>query len=388
MRVLYVLHNTIPTDGSTKAILGLISLLREKGVTPIFLVPDTKGIFHSLLEQGYDTYAIPFKLSIYPNSKTTKDLFTFVLKLICRIAINIVALYRIKKLIKRLHPDIVHTNTSVVSLGRIAAKSIGIPHIQHIREYGSKEFSTIYFPSWRFVHRQIRNHNTFNVCITKDIQRHHGLNQCNSVVIYDGVHPKMTSIPASNKQNYVLYAGRIEYGKGLDILLTAYRNYIKEVQHPIPLKIAGGISDQNYHDSIKTYISQNRLSSHVTYLGEVDNIEALMQEAKALIIPSRAEGFGFCMPEAMFNGCLCIGNRVAGTKEQMDNGLEYTGQEIALSFITHEELTTQLIKVHNSNKEYWTDILIRAFNTVNSFYTREGSANAVYDLYKVVKLRQ
>ena len=120
----------------------------------------------------------------------------------------------------------------------------------------------------------------------------------------------------------------------------------------------------------------------------MDNIETLMQKAKALIIPSRAEGFGFCMPEAMFNGCLCIGNRVAGTKEQMDKGLEYTGQEIALSFINHEELTTRLIEVHNSNKEYWTDMLTRAFNTVNSFYTREDSANAVYELYKVIKLLQ
>lgn len=385
MRVLYVLHNTLPTDGSTKAVLGLISLLRERGVTPIFLVPDTKGIFNSLSGQGYETYAIPFKLSIYPNSKTNKDLLAFVPRLICRIAINTVALYRIKKLIRRLHPDIVHTNTSVVSLGRMAARSIGIPHIQHIREYAAKEFYTVYFPSWRFVHRQIRNHNTFNICITQDILRRHGLNPCNSVVIYDGVHPRMASIPASDKQNYFLYAGRIEYGKGLDILLTAYSSYAREVQHPVPLKIAGGIIDQNYHDSIKAYISQNRLSSHITYLGEVDNIEALMREARALIIPSRAEGFGFCMPEAMFNGCLCIGMRVAGTKEQMDKGLEYTGQEIALSFTTHEELTTRLMEVHNSNNDDWTDMLTRAFNTVNSFYTREDSADAVYELYKAAK---
>ena len=68
----------------------------------------------------------------------------------------------------------------------------------------------------------------------------------------------------------------------------------------------------------------------------------------------------------------------------MDNGLEYTGQEIALSFETQEELTTQLIKVHNSSEESWADMKTHAFNTVNALYTHEKSANTVYDLYKSI----
>jgi UDP-N-acetylglucosamine:LPS N-acetylglucosamine transferase len=183
MRVLYILNSTLPTGGATKAIMGIVPLLQEKGVKPIFLMPDQEGIYRTLIEQGYDTISIPFKMSIYPDMKNKKDLITFLPKLACRIIINILALYKIRKLVKILKPDIIHTNTSVVSLGRMAAKSIGVPHIQHIREYGVKEFSIIYFPSWRFVHKQIRNHNTFNICITKDIQRHHGLNQSNSDVI-------------------------------------------------------------------------------------------------------------------------------------------------------------------------------------------------------------
>ena len=64
-----------------------------------------------------------------------------------------------------------------------------------------------------------------------------------------------------------------------------------------------------------------------------------MRQAKAIIIPSHNEGFGRCMPEAMFNGCLCIGHDTGGTKEQMDNGTEATGEDIALRYQTEDQLT-------------------------------------------------
>jgi glycosyltransferase involved in cell wall biosynthesis len=119
-------------------------------------------------------------------------------------------------------------------------------------------------------------------------------------------------------------------------------------------------------------------------MGNVIDIEQIMQKAKALIIPSRSEGFGFCMVEAMFNGCLCLGLYSSGSKEQMENGIERTGHEIALPFTNTRELTTLLIKVHRCNDSVWDNMLKAAFETVNSLYTFDNTATAVMSIYKEI----
>lgn len=385
MRVLYILHSTQATSGATKALLGLIMQLVSEGVTPLFIVPGKDGVYDILIKNNFDTYVIPFKMSIYPNRRSFSDKTFFIPKLICRTIINIFALIKIIRLAKMLHPDIIHTNTSVVNLGRMAAKSLNIPHIQHIREYskyGNNDIYFYYFPSWRYVHKSMKKNNICNICITKDIQKHHELtNSTNTSVVYDGVHDVMQKMPNKEKEPFFLYAGRIEYIKGLDILLHAYNTYKENVNHSYILYVAGEIADELFYNEITHFIDSHQLKDHVRFLGNVDKIEELMQKAAALIIPSRFEGFGFCMPEAMFNGCLCIGNYVAGTKEQLDNGVECVKETIALSYSTEKELTDCLIKVHKSNDNDWNSIKEYAFKTVNTLYTNEKSAKTILQIY-------
>lgn len=385
MRVLYILHSTLPTSGATKAILGLVALLEIMGVKPIFIVPDTDGVYQVLKKRGWEVYAVPFKMSIYPPSSNMKAKLLFIPKVICRFAINVNALMKLRKLTIASQPDIIHTNTSVVSLGRIVAKWTHIPHIQHIREYGDHNFGISYLPSWQSIHKAFKRENTCNICITKGIRTHHELADAkNARIVYDGVHQPMQSLPLVKKEPYWLYAGRIEYGKGLDILLEAYADYVNSVEKALPLYVAGDIANITYSENIHKFIDLHQLNNKVVFLGNLTDIEQMMQKAKALIIPSRSEGFGFCMAEAMFNGCLCLGLSSSGTKEQMENGIERTGREIALPFTNTKELTSLLIKVHNSNDSVWDSMLKAAFETVNTLYTFDNTANAVMSIYKEI----
>ena len=385
MRILYILHSTLPTSGATKAILGLVALLETMGVKPIFIVPNTDGIYQVLKKRDWEVYAVLFKMSIYPPTAGIKAKLLFIPKVICRFGINVRALMKIRKLVIVNQPDIIHTNTSVVSLGRIVARWTHTPHIQHIREYGDHNFGISYLPSWQSIHKAFKRENTCNICITKAIRAHHELADAkNARIVYDGVHQPMKSMPLIHKEPYWLYAGRIEYGKGLDILLEAYADYVNSVETPLPLHVAGDVADTVYYESIQQFIDMHQLNNKVVFLGNITEIEQLMQKAKALIIPSRSEGFGFCMVEAMFNGCLCLGLYSSGTKEQMENGIERTGHEIALPFTNTKELTTLLIKVHRCNDSVWDNMLKAAFETVNSLYTFDNTATAVTSIYKEI----
>ena len=109
-----------------------------------------------------------------------------------------------------------------------------------------------------------------------------------------------------------------------------------------------------------------------------------MREARALIISSPFEGFGFCMPEAMQQGCLVIGRNTSGTKEQLDNALEMTGQEIALRYETTEQLAGLLSEVADNPLSHYDNYTQKAFDVVNQLYTKENHAKKVYEFYNAI----
>jgi glycosyltransferase involved in cell wall biosynthesis len=83
----------------------------------------------------------------------------------------------------------------------------------------------------------------------------------------------------------------------------------------------------------------------------------------------------------MFCGCLVIGNDVAGTKEQFDNGKELTGKDIALRYNTQEQLVQHLIDVSNNSTKYYKPLIMRAQHTVSQLYSIEVHSQQVFDFY-------
>ena len=114
-----------------------------------------------------------------------------------------------------------------------------------------------------------------------------------------------------------------------------------------------------------------------------------MRHAQALVIPSRSEGFGLCMPEAMFEGCLCIAHNTGGTKEQLDNGRKLKRKEIAFGYNSTNELAEILKNLFNGTiKKEETDVMIAdAFEVVNKLYSTEANAENVFKFYKEIQSR-
>jgi glycosyltransferase involved in cell wall biosynthesis len=198
------------------------------------------------------------------------------------------------------------------------------------------------------------------------------------------VFSELPAMPTAQNKNYFLYAGRIQPAKGLDLLLEAYKQYADKSATPIHLKVAGSNGDDAYYQKQLAYIKDNGLTELVELLGNVDDITSLMREARALIVSSPFEGFGFCMPEAMQQGSLVIGRNTSGTKEQLDNALDMTGQEIALRYETAEQLTGLLSEVADNPLSHYDNYTRKAFEVVNQLYTKENHAKKVYEFYNAV----
>ena len=123
------------------------------------------------------------------------------------------------------------------------------------------------------------------------------------------------------------------------------------------------------------------ISKYIKLLGIRKDILEFYSHAKAFIVPSLSEGFGFITAEAMFSGCLVIGNNTAGTKEQFDNGKEITGEEIALRYSTQEQLIQHLIDVTNNPSLEYEAMILRGQAVAKQLYSIEENANKIHKFY-------
>lgn len=383
MKVAFILNSTIVTGGASKSFLSMLTGLMNIGVTPIVILPDNDGLYNKLKELGVKTHVLTYREGTYPPFENTiVDGLLFIPRLLGRIYVNWRSAYKLKKIFKEEKPYIVHTNVSVINIGFKAARKLGIPHIYHIREYGDMDFNRHYFPFHGYFAKQLDMQKSYSICITRDIQRHHRQEgKPTSRVIYNGIMSRRDTLP-SNVGKYFLFMGRIEPAKGLDFLLKAYKEYSVNTATPLPLYIAGVAHDNNYEKYINRCIEEAKIKKNIIFLGEIQEVEPVIHNAKAIIIPSCFEGFGRVMPEAMFHGCLAIGRNTGGTKEQMDNGKDLTGKEIALSFTTVEQLAEHLLSVSKNPAKDFVPIRERAFQTVNALYTIEAQVENVYKFYK------
>jgi glycosyltransferase involved in cell wall biosynthesis len=291
------------------------------------------------------------------------------------------------KIAKQFNPDIIHTNVSVTAIGYYVARLLHIPHIWHIREYADKDFNFHYFPSKKIKLSRYKHPNSYTICITKDIQQHHELDMwSNSAVIYNGIFSQKELFYQKHKQRYFLFAGRLEEAKGILPLIDAYADYCKEIDSPLPLHIAGSGTNQ-YMKLIQNKISQYNIQDHIVFLGMRNDILSLYREAIAIIVPSISEGFGRVTAEAMFAGCLVIGNDTAGTKEQFDIGLEITGEEIGLRYTTRKLLIQHMINVTSTPFDTFVPMILRGQKTATALYSTEQHAKHIYEFYKKITLK-
>lgn len=72
---------------------------------------------------------------------------------------------------------------------------------------------------------------------------------------------------------------------------------------------AGGVIDPEYQNSVLQFAQENGVAGQVCYLGEIkpgEQLNAVYNSAKALVFPSKAEGFSLVIVEAMAAGLPVI----------------------------------------------------------------------------------
>ena len=169
-------------------------------------------------------------------------------------------------------------------------------------------------------------------------------------VIYDGLSDVFVD-PKVNKdilekynipKNYILSLSTLEPRKNLQLLIQAYEELIKEGNDLPELVLAGrkGWKIDEIFKSI-SYKAKNKI--HFTGFVEDSDLSSLYKFAKFFVFPSKYEGFGLPVIEAMSQGTLVLSSDAASLPEILNNkGLLFKSEDII-------DLKSKLIKANDGN---------------------------------------
>ena len=245
-----------------------------------------------------------------------KNIKTFVIKNIGRR--SLLGKYKLKRLLKQINPDIVHTHgsktTSIIS-------SINKKNYKHVATvHGIKKNKKVYEKA--------------NLVIGVSKKAIEGIKN-KSVVITNWWYPKLVKFNLK-KNEYALAIGRLEKVKGFDLLITSWKNIKTNL-----VIVGSGQEKQN----LKNLINQNNLSTRIKIIDDVkrDELINFYKNASVLIISSRDEGGPRVALEALFLQIPVLSTDVGHMSNILPNEL--------LAKKNDKESLKELLETHVDNIE-------------------------------------
>ena len=108
-----------------------------------------------------------------------------------------------------------------------------------------------------------------------------------------------------------LYAGRIVKNKGISELLEAF-DLLSKNHTNVYLNIAGEIDNDEYKSILDNYCFKN---NRIKYLRYSNNLDELIKQSSAIVVPSYTEGMSNVLQESLACGRPVLASNIPGCKE-------------------------------------------------------------------------
>jgi len=379
MKVLYIV-NTTGMGGGNISFINLIQGMSSRGVEVYIVHPD-KNIDSDFLartkEYVKEYYYVPLHPQVMNHGSSFLGRCKRVIKRLLRYDAVLLKfeIRKVKRVVKKIQPNLIHTNVGVIHSGYYSAKKLGIPHVWHVREYQDKDFNWIILPSKEKFISYLNN--TYVITITRDLLKYFRLeNSPKATCIYNGCFSKAEVALDMPKEKYFLCCSRVSPEKGHDEVIKAFSEFRKE--YPDYKLIIAGFGPSNYIDKLKGLAESLGCSEGVSFVGYYDDVRPLMDKASALIVASRFEGFGRMTAEAAFRGCLVIGRNTGGTREILEQIEGYPFEKGVGEIIEKMRNIAEL-----SNEDYQMKAR-QSQEIACRLFSNEQYVDAVYNVYQTL----
>ena len=288
------------------------------------------------------------------------------------------AIKQMHSVINEIKPDIIHVHSSWAGL------FVRLPIL-----FSKRNYKIIYQPhGWAFLMDTSKMKKYIYIIIEKilsistdkiiNISNYeqkeaikYGINPNKMIMIYNGVKDSQkvfnSTINMDKDKINLLFVGRLDRQKGLDLFLDVYNKYPFKNIH---LYVIGkSVLDDTTPNNTKK----------ITYLGWInsENIDNYYQACDAVIMPSRWEGFGLVAIEAMRNSKAIIASDRGALPELVKNGIN------GYIFDLNDKNSLKDI-LFNLNKENLNKVGIQARKIYKKSFTSEILIKNIYKEYTEV----
>jgi len=247
---------------------------------------------------------------------------------------DIMFYFRLRKLLKELQPDIIHTyNIGAIDaiLASFLLKKSACFHSEHGRDISDPEgknkkynilrkYLSLLFTKYVVISTELRNWLVNCVGVSAD----------KIAVIVNGVDTELFSPKTANEKNDIKMklfntnsllvgtVGRMDPIKNHVFLVAAFFEYLKNnPEADVKLLLVG---DGQCFDEIKAFVNQHNISNNVILSGAMENIHDVMSALDIYVQSSIAEGMPMTILEAMSSGLPVISTDVGGIAEIVEDG--------------------------------------------------------------------
>lgn len=371
INVLYICH-TSKLGGAALSLYNMINSVNDN-VLPIVLMPDKGQVFDLFNSKGIKCIVYPFRCNIRERN-IIKHYFRFIPHYIRDKYINYVCCKYVLKELGNLKIDIVHSNSSVFTIGVDLAKKLSAKHVWHIREFQDLDFGMHPFLGWNNLKRKIYSSDAV-IAITKAVFEHWNLERArNACYLWDAVRSQKDVVYKEIKYKYFFFcAAMLSDAKGAAFAIDAFgRSCLAKDGYKLVL--AGNITDK-YKNELTTLMKKYAITKNVELVGFCNNVKPYMMEATAFLMCSKNEGLGRVTIEAMFYGCPVIAKNTGGTLDFIKdnkNGFIFSDIDSCVEIMRHV--------AYNSSQ----DIVLSAQRFAVENFSEEKYGQHIMEIYKEI----
>jgi glycosyltransferase involved in cell wall biosynthesis len=198
--------------------------------------------------------------------------------------------------------------------------------------------------------------------------------------------PSGIALPQSNVSEDIpthdfdlIFVGRLEHEKGLDILLQALA-LLKEEGLRVSLLVVGTGSQANFLQKLAHTLE---ISGQVKFLGYSSEVRHLLRRARIFVLPSRTEGLPLAVLEAMAERKAIIATFVGGLGDILE-----TDKDAILIPPEDPQTLAKVIKKIMDNPQKIPQMGDNAHTKACKYFSRERFVKDVIQLYEKILIEQ
>jgi len=243
---------------------------------------------------------------------------------------DLAGVFRLRRLLKNLRPDILHTflfHANIV--GRVAAVEVGVRAVICSVRVAERRFKWHLALDW--LSSPLMD---LEVCVSEGVRRftetRAKIPKNKLTVIPNGLDPAefekkdlgprasgfRNSLHLSPDASVILTIGRLERQKGISFFLQAAREVLREFPQACFLIVGEGPDKAKLISLVRNL----GIEKAVRFLGFRDDVPEIMAAADIFVLASLWEGMPNVVLEAMASGKPVVGTRVEGTDELVISG--------------------------------------------------------------------